>query len=380
MTAPLGTTASRGLRVLSVSSTAELWGAELALATYVRHRPDGFEPRVLCLSSGPLVELLRADGVPTAAASLDGRPSVPEAAAFVRRLYADVRRWRPAAIYASGNKAAILCAPAARAASVPLVWHRVDLAMRPSTVRAIAAAGSGVIAVSKASAAGLPRRSLLGIVPPPVRLSESFRVPVPRPSATIGSVGHLHPVKGYHDVIAAAALLRVEFPELRVVIAGGRHPAYPGYPDQLRELARRVGLAERVELVGHVDRIEDVYERLTVLVSATYRDASGLGPEALGAAIAEASWAGLPVVATLGGGTNEVVENGVTGRLVLQRQPAEIANAVVQYLRDPAAARAAGESGAELARARFRPEPLANALFSSLRQVAAQRRQGCSAR
>ena len=42
--------AGRGLRLLSVSSTAELWGAELALATYLRYRPEGVRVRVLCLS------------------------------------------------------------------------------------------------------------------------------------------------------------------------------------------------------------------------------------------------------------------------------------------------------------------------------------------
>ena len=103
------------------------------------------------------------------------------------------------------------------------------------------------------------------------------------------------------------------------------------------------------------------------------RDASGVGPEGLGAAIAEASWGGLPVVATRGGGTNEVVEDGVTGRLVAPREPSEIAAAVAHYLRDPARAAADGESGAELARARFRPEPLADALFSHLAAAAHRR-------
>lgn len=359
--------------MLSVSSTAELWGAELALATYLQHRPEGVEAYVLCLSGGRFVDLLRGNGIPATAAALHGRPSLRQAATFTRRLHADLQRWRPSVVHATGNKAIILSAPAAAAANIPLVWHRVDLAMRPSAVRTVASATSGVIAVSRATAVAVPRRRLLGIVPPPVRLAENFRVPAGRPPATIGSVGQLHPVKGYDDVIKAAALLKGEFPGLRVLIAGGRHPAYPEYPEQLRELGRRVGLAGRLELVGHVDRIEQVYEQLTVLVSGTYRSEGGLGPEALGAAIAEASWAGLPVVATLGGGTNEVVEHGVTGRLVSPRQPTEIANAVAHYLRDPAAARVAGESGAALARLRFRPEPLANALFSSLGQVAARR-------
>jgi glycosyltransferase involved in cell wall biosynthesis len=211
---------------------------------------------------------------------------------------------------------------------------------------------------------------LLTVIPPAVRLPETFRVTEPRPTATIGSVGQLHPVKGHHDVIEAAGLLAHEFSDLRVVIAGGPHPAFPRYTEQLRATARRVGIGDRVDLVGHVERIEEVYETLTVLVSGTYRDPSGIGPEALGAAIAEASWAGLPVVATIGGGTGEVVDAGVTGQLVAPRQPAAMADAIAQYLRDSPAAGVAGGKGAELARARFRPGPLANELFSAIGQVA----------
>lgn len=204
-----------------------------------------------------------------------------------------------------------------------------------------------------------------------MRLAEAFRVGNARPIATIGSVGQLHPIKGHHDVIVAAGRLRSEFPEIRVVVAGGIHPAYPRYPAELREVAQDAGLSDRVEITGHVEQIETVYERLTVLASGTYR-ANGVGPEALGAAIAEASWAGLPVVATVGGGTGEVVDDGVSGRLVSQRHPPQLAEAIAGYLRDPEAAMAAGEAGAALARARFRPGPLANALFSAVERAAGQ--------
>jgi glycosyltransferase involved in cell wall biosynthesis len=348
----------------------------LALATYLHHRPPALRPRVLCLSTGPLVTLLRDDGIPTDALSLHGRPTPREAGAFVRRLYGSLLRSPPAVVLAAGNKAAILAAPAAAAAGVPLVWHRVDLALNSRTVGVLArAASGGVIAISRAVAGAIPRARLLGIVPPPVRLPETFRVTLGRSPATIGSVGQLHPVKGHHEVIAAAALLHDEFPELRVVIAGGEHPAFPEYPAQLLALAAHSGLADRVELTGHVDRVEDVYSRLSVLVSGTYRHSSGAGPEGLGAAIAEGSWAGLPVVATRGGGTAEVVDDGVTGRLVAPLRPKDMAEAVAGYLRDPGAAATAGEAGARLTRARFRPGPVSARLFSLVEHAAQRRRK-----
>src|SRR6201999_1935057 len=125
------------------------------------------------------------------------------------------------------------------------------------------------------------------------------------------------------DVIAAAARLG----DARVVIAGGEDPSAPGHAEELRAMAREHRV--EVELLGHVDRMEAVYERLTVLVQATYRDERGFGREGFGAAAAEASWAGLPVVATGG---------AFASRLVPERDPAAIAAAVAAYLADPEAA------------------------------------------
>ena len=158
MTAAPSTARPAGQPLLCVSSTGQPWGAELALATYLRHRPSDSDVRALCLSEGPLVEILREAGVPATASTLEGRPTAARAAAFARDFHADLRRSRPAAIYATGNKAAILCTPAAVAANVPLVFHRVDLAMGPLTLRAVAFASSGVIAVSRAAAADVPNR------------------------------------------------------------------------------------------------------------------------------------------------------------------------------------------------------------------------------
>jgi phosphatidylinositol alpha-1,6-mannosyltransferase len=129
-------------------------------------------------------------------------------------------------------------------------------------------------------------------------------------------------------------------------------------------------MADRVEFLGHVDRIEAVLDRLSLLVSATHRDEKGFGEEGLGAAIVEASWAGLPVVATSGGGAPEAVQDGVTGTLVPPAEPARLADAIGRYLGDPAAAGAAGEAGARFARERFRPATLGPRLFEWLREAA----------
>ena len=183
------------------------------------------------------------------------------------------------------------------------------------------------------------------------------------------------PYKGHADVIAAAGQLRERFPELEVLVAGAADLSAPGHREELRAAAAAAGLADRVELTGHVADVEAVLERATVVVQATYREGR-YGGEGFGAATAEAGWAGLPVVATRGGGAAEALVDDLTGRLVEPRETAALAGAIGGYLDDPAGARAAGEAGAQWTRERLSPAPLSARLFTALRDVASARGSG----
>ncbi len=364
-----------GLRVLCVAS-GEAGGAEYCLATYLRHRPTGVAVHALTLAPGPAEALLRQAGMPVETASLESPIRANALVAFGRRLFAELRRVQPDVVYATGIRPALACSPVCRIARIPLLWHKVDVAFDRRLAGPLSLLCTGVVTVSRATAAAVPRRRMLGVVYSPVRLDESFVVSDPRPPATLGSIGRLVAHKGHQHVIEAAAILRPRFPEIRVLIAGAPVPYEPGHENRLREVAAQGGLVDRVEFLGHVDRIETVLDQLTVYACATYSEPQeGSGYEGLGAALIEASWAGLPVIATNGGGAPEAVHDGVTGTLVPPEEPTALARAVEHYLADPAAARAAGQAGSAFARARFRPDELSARLFDHLADVAASSRR-----
>jgi glycosyltransferase involved in cell wall biosynthesis len=362
------------MRVLAISSYGALGGGELSLAEFLAHRPPEVEAVALLVEDGPLRAYLVQRGVPTwAAHGYDGRPSPIQLGRFTRGLSRLLESADPDVVWATGLKAAYMAVPACRLARVPVVWHKIDFSLDAVLTRPLAAAVNGVIGVSAAVAEalgpGLRRRRLLAVVGPPVRLPIDLRIVPNEREPTIGTTATLTPIKGQRHIIEAAGILSGEFPDLRVLLAGGSSPDHPAYPEELRALADGLGLGGRVELTGFVEDVAELLGRMTVFVNATYRDERGFGWEGLSGSMLEASWAGLPVVATRGGGTPEGLVDGSTGTLVEPADPASIARAAAPYLRDHALARATGEAGRRFTRERFAPDVAATRLFEALGEV-----------
>lgn len=140
---------------------------------------------------------------------------------------------------------------------------------------------------------------------------------VPGDGPLVVSVGNLIPLKGHALVIEALANL----PGLRLAIAGkGPEEA------NLRALAARLGVADRVHLLGSVPA-----ERLSVLLGAAQCMALASEREGLANAWIEALACGTPLVITDVGGAREVVRSAEAGRLV-ERSPAAIAEGIAAVL------------------------------------------------
>jgi glycosyltransferase involved in cell wall biosynthesis len=365
------------LKVLAIASSGSLGGAELSLAEFVLRRPPHAQVEALLLGDGPLRERLTEQGVSTRVLrGYEGRPTARGLARFTRSLLRVLREARPDVVWATGVKAASLAVAAGHIARVPVVWHKVDFSFDALLARPLALAASGVVSVSEAVATplgALRERRLLGVIGPPVRLPDELVVTPNDSEPTIGTLASLTPYKGHQHILEAAEILSGEFPRLRVLLAGPTSPDYPDYSRELKALIDRLGLAERVQFTGFVAEVGQVLGRLTVFVNATYRDRAGFGLEGLSGAMLEASWVGLPVVATRGGGTAEGIRDGVTGTLVEAADPAGLATALGRYLRDPELARRTGQAGQRFARERFAPAAASARLFEALSQVALRR-------
>lgn len=167
--------------------------------------------------------------------------------------------------------------------------------------------------------------------------------PAPPGRIKVVAAGRLVRRKGLGEVIEA--LGRV--PEADLVVAGGPPAGFVMDDDEarrLRQLAREVGVADRVCFLGAVARgdMADLLRAADVVACCPWYEPFGM-------VALEAMACGVPVLATAVGGLAETVVDGVTGIHVTPRQPASIA-AGLRRLLDDTLRRDLGRAGAERAR------------------------------
>jgi colanic acid/amylovoran biosynthesis glycosyltransferase len=148
------------------------------------------------------------------------------------------------------------------------------------------------------------------------------------------SIATLQPQKG-HAVLVAAARRLVErgvSVRVRMVGEGEERPA-------LEAAIAAAGLADEVLLLGRQprDRIAELLGEADVVVQPSIVLPSGK-TEGIPVALMEALASGVAVVATAVSGVPELVEDGVTGRLVPPGDADALADALVDLQRDPALA------------------------------------------
>ena len=127
---------------------------------------------------------------------------------------------------------------------------------------------------------------------------------------TIGLLGQISPHKGHDDAVEALRKLGNYF---RLLIAGEGDASYTA---ALKE--RAAGLP--VEFLGFVS-LEEFFERIDILIVPSHEEPFGI-------VLLEAMAAGIPVIATAGGGPLEIISSPFEGVLIPPRDPDALANAI----------------------------------------------------
>lgn len=183
----------------------------------------------------------------------------------------------------------------------------------------------------------------------------------------VGMVGNLWPVKEPWHLLEAARILVPKYPRISFHLAGRG--------DLAEELDRRIrvgGLQGRVFLHGAVEDIPGFLANLDVAV-LTSRS------EGLPNAIIEYMAAGRAIVATSVGGTPELLDDGIHGRLIPPGDPVRLASAIAELAENPVLAAHMGRAARSRAKEHYSPQARSNRIMDFYRRLLDDP-EGCSAR
>ncbi|MEV4948403.1 GT4 family glycosyltransferase PelF [Streptomyces sp. NPDC053755] len=151
---------------------------------------------------------------------------------------------------------------------------------------------------------------------------------------TLSWAGRVDPIKDLETLIRAYAIVRAELPELRLRLFGPVPAGGEDYRTRLEKLAAELGVTDGVTFEGRVSDVAGAYAAGSVVMLSSIS-------EGFPFSLIEAMSCGRATVSTDVGGVREAV--GDTGVVVPPREPAVMAAAVTELLRD-------GERRAELGR------------------------------
>ncbi len=368
------------MKVLYVSHTAVVSGAERSLLDLLGALPDTVEP-LLATPPGPLQALAQQRGITTTviagtAGSLRVHPlhtpraliEMAVAAWQVRRAAA---RHGADVVHANSIRAGLVLG-LARLRRTPTIVHVRDCLppgrVSRATLRLIASTATTIVANSQYTAASVlaaAPSARVEVVHNAVDLQRFDPESIDRDAARarlgeaggrrllLGVVAQLSPWKGQDTAIETLGLLCGEGFDAHLLLIGSakfvaRSTRFDNedYVARLRELIATAGLEDRVSWLGEREDVPQIIRALDVLLLPSWE-------EPFGRAAIEAMALGVPVVATDVGGPREIIEDGREGYLVAPRQPSAWARAIARVAQSADGGAAMGRAGRERAEQQF---------------------------
>lgn len=321
--------------VMHITDTLETGGAERVAINLANLLPRERYLPYLCTTrrDGALAEEVAAD---VERLRLNRRRRF-DAGAF-RRFVAFIKKRNVRILHAHGSSLYIAVAASLLPPYPVIVWHDhfgLPLEDRPARLnRLLMKRIDGVIAVSQKLAEW--SRQCLGVagervwyipnfVSQPPANQEALKLPG-EAGGRIVCVANLRPQKDHLTLLGAMQLVVNQVPSSHLLIVGGG--ADKTYRASIEEEIERQGLRRNVTLMGERRDIAAILRGCDIGVLSSIA-------EGLPLALIEYGAAGLAVVSTRVGQCAEVLDEGRAGMLVAPSAPDELANALLQLLRQP---------------------------------------------
>jgi glycosyltransferase involved in cell wall biosynthesis len=161
-------------------------------------------------------------------------------------------------------------------------------------------------------------------------------------------VGRLDERKGLRYLLEALPLVLCKYPvRLRIVGKGILE-------NEIKQQCQELKLDEVIDFLGFVSKEElaNEYASCNIFVLPAIVDSKG-DTEGLGIVMIEALAHEKPVIASAVGGIVDVIQSGVTGLLVNEKDPVALSQSIIELIADPVRAKELGQRGLKDIQERF---------------------------
>lgn len=312
--------------------------------------PEGYAVMVCCNSSATaLIHELAQRGIPCSPLPLCsllvyGGHNIFRYLKTCIDIFRVARRFQADLIHASSGLSIQYCLPAAKLLGIPSISHVQGVYLRSSRILSMASFATRQLFVSKAIAVPFTRNRERQVIfyngidsdkfSPSCENRQRLRTElgIAENQTVVGFVGSLEQRKGIATLFQIAVALRGIHPDIRFLIAGGGPllDAMIAERDQL-------GLQDVVTMLGERSDTPALVNAFDFLVCPSTSEAFGL-------VAAEASSAGIPVVASNIGGLPEIVIDGSTGFLCDVNCIDDFIGRSKQLVQDPALRKTMGRN------------------------------------
>jgi glycosyltransferase involved in cell wall biosynthesis len=357
----------RPKKIIYLITDLQIGGAQKELCTILPHlNREKFDPLVVCLfgGNGFIADNIKKSGTPVF--DLRMRNKLDIFAIF--RLYRLFKDENPAILHSSLFHASIVARVVGKFAQVPIIitWrHNITHGnnFREWINKTTTNLDDCLVAVSKAvkekeiQSTGVKNLNVVVIYNginthayKKLKSTERRRIRnrwgIPEDAYLIGSIGRLHPSKGFDTLLQSFKKIRSKIPNSWLIIVGEGE-----IRKNLEETARKLEIFDFTVFTGTITNIPEILGILDVFVLASRW-------EGLPIVILEAMASRLPVIATSVGGIQEIITNNETGLLIKPEDPDAIVEMVFRIYNDIVIATSLGKAGRAKILSKFNVIPI----------------------
>ncbi|GBR03423.1 glycosyltransferase [Acetobacter oeni] len=279
-----------------------------------------------------------------------------------------LRKWQPTHLWTSLTRATLLGQQVGRRLRVPVASWQHSARLKPGNRLLLRAArnlscfwvgDSRYVTEITQSALSIPSSRLACWPIFCAKASSPAAAPwIPGQTLRLGSLGRLHPVKGYAPLLQALTLLKgADLPEFELIIAGeGRERA------ALEAQIAQNGLGGHVRLPGFTADTQDFLTSLHLYLQPSRWEGFCIAAH-------EAMLAGLPVIGSRVGEMTYSIEDGLTGWSVPPENPEALAVTLRQALKNPERLAQTGAAARNLVLTRYGETTFRQTGFSLLERL-----------